>query len=67
VAAGGSFISGVMDEHCDLDLVIVSVREIAKDALRDAELYTDLRERVAPPTLKRRAGVERAVRDFLRA
>lgn len=45
VAAGGSFISGVMDAHSDLDLVVVSLPELAQDVLRDA---TDLARRLGP-------------------
>ncbi|HXJ33017.1 MAG TPA: oxalate:formate antiporter [Candidatus Eisenbacteria bacterium] len=33
VAAGGSFIAGVLDEHSDLDLVVVSRAEAAADVL----------------------------------
>jgi predicted nucleotidyltransferase len=39
VAAGGSFVSGVLDEQSDLDLVVVAARERASEVLRDA---TDL-------------------------
>jgi predicted nucleotidyltransferase len=35
--------------------------------LASVDLYTDLRERVAPPTLVRNPAAERAVRDFLRS
>jgi hypothetical protein len=35
VAAAGSFISGVVDEQSDLDLIVVSVRELAADVLRE--------------------------------
>lgn len=45
VAAGGSFISGVMDEHSDLDLVVVPVLEVAKNVLRDG---ADLARRLGP-------------------
>ena len=39
VAAGGSFVSGVLDEQSDLDLVVVAVGERASEVLREA---TDL-------------------------
>ena len=45
VAAAGSFITGMMDEHSDLDLVIVPVLEVAKDVLRDG---ADLARRLGP-------------------
>ena len=35
VALGGSFITGKMDEHSDLDLVVVSPPEAASEVLRD--------------------------------
>jgi hypothetical protein len=36
VAAGGSFIGGRLDEHSDLDLVVVSAADVARPVLRDA-------------------------------
>lgn len=36
VAAGGSFISGALDEQSDLDLVVVAVRERASEVLHEA-------------------------------
>ena len=35
VAAGGSFISGRLDEHSDLDLVVISDADVAAIVLRD--------------------------------
>ncbi len=35
VAAGGSFITNEMDEHSDLDLVVVSPPETSREVLRD--------------------------------
>ena len=35
LAAGGSFISGGLDAHSDLDLVVVSLPEASPDVLRD--------------------------------
>jgi predicted nucleotidyltransferase len=35
VAAGGSFISSRLDEHSDLDLVVISGPDVAADVLRD--------------------------------
>ena len=35
VAAGGSFISGRLDEHSDLDLVVISGPDVAAPVLRD--------------------------------
>jgi len=35
VAAGGSFVSGVLDEQSDLDLIVVPVLEAAPDVLRE--------------------------------
>jgi hypothetical protein len=35
VAAGGSFIGGRLDEHSDLDLVVISGRDVAAHVLRD--------------------------------
>jgi hypothetical protein len=34
VAAGGSFIGGRLDEHSDLDLVVISGPEVAGEVLR---------------------------------
>jgi hypothetical protein len=45
VAAGGSFIGGVLDEHSDLDLVVVSTGEAAKDVLRQG---SELAQRLGP-------------------
>jgi predicted nucleotidyltransferase len=36
VAAGGSFISGALDEQSDLDLVVVAVRERASEVVHEA-------------------------------
>jgi len=35
LAAGGSFITGELDEHSDLDLVVVSLPEASHDVLRE--------------------------------
>jgi hypothetical protein len=45
VAAGGSFVVGVLDEQSDLDLIVVPVRELASDVLRDGP---ELARRLGP-------------------
>jgi len=45
VAAGGSFITGEVDEHSDLDLVVVSLPEAANDVLRKG---SDIAHTLAP-------------------
>jgi predicted nucleotidyltransferase len=46
VAAGGSFVSGVLDAQSDLDLVVVAVRELVAEVLRDA---AELARGLGPP------------------
>src|SRR5207245_1317623 len=45
LAAGGSFISRTLDEHSDLDLVVVSRPEVSRGVLRDGP---DLARRLGP-------------------
>ena len=45
VAAGGSYITGEMDEHSDLDLVVVSPPETSREVLRDGP---DIGRRLGP-------------------
>lgn len=45
LAAGGSFVRGGLDEHSDLDLVVVSIPEASKDVLREGP---DLAQRLGP-------------------
>jgi hypothetical protein len=45
VAAGGSFIGGALDEHADLDLVVVPRPDVAADVLRDGH---ELAQRLGP-------------------
>jgi len=45
LAVGGSFITGAMDEHSDLDLVVVSPPETSRDVLRDG---SDIAQRLGP-------------------
>jgi predicted nucleotidyltransferase len=45
VAAGGSFASGQLDEHSDLDLVVVSLPEASNDVLREGP---DIARRLGP-------------------
>lgn len=45
LAAGGSFVSGGLDEHSDLDLVVVSLPEVSKDVLREGP---DFAKRLEP-------------------
>ena len=45
LAAGGSFISRSLDEHSDIDLVVVSLPEVSGDVLREGP---DLARRLGP-------------------
>jgi len=45
LAAGGSFISRTLDEHSDLDLVVVSRPEVSGEVLRDGP---DIARRLGP-------------------
>jgi len=45
LAAGGSFVSGGLDEHSDLDLVVISLPEASQDALREGP---DFAQRLGP-------------------
>ena len=45
VAAGGSYITGEMDDHSDLDLVVVSPPETSREVLRDGP---DIARRLGP-------------------
>ncbi|PYN79583.1 MAG: oxalate:formate antiporter [Candidatus Rokuibacteriota bacterium] len=45
IAAGGSFISRMLDEHSDLDLVVVSLPAVSKHVLREGP---DLAQRLGP-------------------
>ena len=45
VAAGGSFITGEMDQHSDLDLVVVSPSDSADEVLRDG---SEIARRLGP-------------------
>src|SRR2546427_9789326 len=45
IAAGGSFISRMLDEHSDLDLVVVSLPAVPKQVLREGP---DLAQRLGP-------------------
>ena len=45
VAAGGSFIGGRLDEHSDLDLVVISPPDAAREVLRDG---LELASRLGP-------------------
>jgi len=45
VAAGGSYITGEMDDHSDLDLVVVSPPETSREVLRDGP---DIGRRLGP-------------------
>jgi hypothetical protein len=45
LAAGGSFITGELDEHSDLDLVVVSLPGAAHDVLREG---SEIAQRLGP-------------------
>lgn len=45
LAAGGSFVSGGLDAHSDLDLVVVSLPEASQDVLREGP---DIAQRLGP-------------------
>src|SRR2546426_9064106 len=45
LAAGGSFITGELDEYSDLDLVVVSFPEASHDVLREG---SDIAQRLGP-------------------
>ena len=45
LAAGGSFITGELDEYSDLDLVVVSLPEASHDVLREG---SDIAQRLGP-------------------
>lgn len=45
LAAGGSFVSGGLDAHSDLDLVVVSLPETSQDVLREGP---DFAQRLGP-------------------
>jgi hypothetical protein len=45
LAAGGSFVGGLLDEHSDLDFVVVSLPEASSDVLREG---ADIAQRLGP-------------------